>query len=61
MMSTARVLLGFAVVGTSFLSGSFRHVEAQSAEEKPLPLSQIYRSPRSRLSLHPKSPRCSSS
>jgi hypothetical protein len=32
MTSTARVLLGFAVLGTSFLSGSFQHVGAQSAE-----------------------------
>jgi hypothetical protein len=33
MMSTAHVLLSFAVVSTSFLSGSFQHVEAQSAGE----------------------------
>ena len=35
MTSTARVLLGFAVVSTSFLSGSFQHVGAQFAEETP--------------------------
>lgn len=35
MTSTARVLLGFAVVSTSFLSGSFQDVGAQSAEEIP--------------------------
>ena len=33
MTSTVRVLLGFAVVGTSFLSGSFQHLGAQSAGE----------------------------
>jgi hypothetical protein len=33
MTSTARVLLGFAVLGTSFLSGSFQHVGAQSPGE----------------------------
>ena len=33
MTWTARVLLGFAVVGASFLSGSFQHVGAQSAAE----------------------------
>jgi len=32
MTSTARVLLGFAVVSASILSGSFQHVGAQSAE-----------------------------
>jgi hypothetical protein len=35
MTSTARVLLGFAVVSTSFLSGSFQDVGAQSAEKIP--------------------------
>ena len=34
MTSTVRVLLGFAVVGASFLSGSFQHVGAQSAGEE---------------------------
>ena len=33
MTSTARMSLGFAVVSTSFLSGSFPHVGAQSAGE----------------------------
>jgi hypothetical protein len=35
MTLTARVLFGFAVVSTSFLSGSFQHVGAQFAEEPP--------------------------
>jgi hypothetical protein len=33
MKSRARVLLGVAVVGTGFLSGSFQHVGAQFAGE----------------------------
>ena len=33
MISTPLVLFGFAVVSTSFLSGSFHHVAAQSAAE----------------------------
>ena len=33
MTATVRMLLGFAVVSTSFLSGSFPHVGAQSAGE----------------------------
>ena len=33
MTSIGHMLLGFAVVSTSFLSGSFQHVGAQSADE----------------------------
>ena len=37
MTSTVRVLLGLAVVGTSFLSGWFQSAGAQTPEEAPAP------------------------